>query len=80
MIANGDEPKQATGEASIPDWEKREGKEKTVLKMSVKDYIIPHIRECKSVSDIWMVLKDMYEIRNMNRLMVLKRNIMSIKM
>ena len=49
---NGDEPKPAVGAASVPDWEKREGKAKIVLKMSVKYCIILHIRECKSTSKI----------------------------
>ena len=54
-IANGDEPKPAIGvnpAITIQDWEKRESREKMTLKMLVNYYIIPHIRECKSASDI----------------------------
>ena len=45
-IVNGDElkPTGATG----TDWEKRETKAKVLLRMSVKDNIIPHIRDCKT--------------------------------
>ena len=80
MIANGDEPKPTAGTTSVPDWEKQEGKAKMVLKMSVKDCIIPHIRECKSSNEIWTILKDLYEIRNTNHLLFLKSKILSIKM
>ena len=79
-ITNGDEPKSAAGATSVSDWEKREGKAKTVLKMSVKDCIIPHIRECKLASEIWTVLKDLYEIKNTNCLLFLKSKILFIKM
>jgi len=33
--------------ATFQDWEKMENKAKVLLKLSVKDYIITHIRECK---------------------------------
>ena len=79
-ITNGDEPKPATGSALIPYWEKREGKARMLLKMSVKDCIIPHIRECKTANEIWGILKDLYEIRNSNHILFLKSNILSLKM
>ena len=79
-IVNGDESKPAAGSASIPEWEKRESRARTMLKMSVKDCIILHIREGKSANEIWGILKELYEIRNSNRLMFLKSKIMSLKM
>jgi len=36
-------------------------KAKVILKMSVKDNIIPHIRDCKSAADIWTTIKNLYE-------------------
>ena len=48
--------------------------------MSVKDCIIPHIKEYKSASEIWGILKDLYELRNTNRLLFLKGKILSLKM
>ena len=45
-IVNGDETKP-TGDAGA-NWEKRETKAKVLLRMSVKDNIIPHIRDCKT--------------------------------
>ena len=41
-IVKGDEPKPIAA-AVIPDWDKREMKAKVLLRMSVKDNIIPHI-------------------------------------
>ena len=48
--------------------------------MLVKYCIIPHIREGKSANEIWGILKELYEIRNSNRLLFLKSKIMSLKM
>lgn len=79
-IANGDEKKPTTGSASILDWDKHDCKAGMLLKMSVKDYIIPHIIECKSASEIWGILKDLYEIKNTNNLLFLKSKILSLNM
>eukprot|EP01018_Ginkgo_biloba_P017621 Gb_20614 [translate_table: standard] len=51
------EGKPTTPIASVQDWEKRETKAKVLLRMSVKDTIIPHIRDCKTSTDTWEVLK-----------------------
>lgn len=85
VIASGDElkPTIATGRTTtttIRDWEKRENKEKLLLKLSVKDCIITHVRECKSTNDMWTTLEDLYEIKNTNHLLFPKGNILSIKM
>lgn len=67
-IVIGDEgkPTVANGgmNATIQEWEKRELKAKVLLKLSFKDCIIPHIRDCKTANEIWTTLKDMYEIKN----------------
>ena len=34
--------------ASILDWDKQEMKAKVLLRMSIKENIIPHIRDCKT--------------------------------
>ena len=43
--------------ATVKEWEKRENKVRTMLKMETKDCIIPHIRDCKSTNEIWKNLK-----------------------
>jgi hypothetical protein len=48
--------------------------------MSIKDSIIPHIREAKTFVEIWTTLKDLYETRNTNRIMFLKTKLLGIKM
>ena len=67
-IATGDEVDLTTATSgsntTIQDWEKREMKAKVLLKLSVKDCIIPHIRDCKTTNYIWTILKEMYEIKN----------------
>jgi len=83
-IATGDEVKPTTttggSNTTIQDWEKREMKAKVLLKLSVKDCIIPHIRDCKTTNDIWTILKEMSEIKNTNQTLYLKKKILSIKM
>ena len=45
------------------------------MRMSVKDSIIPHIREAKTSAETWTMLKDLYEISNTNRILFLKNSI-----
>ena len=77
-IVNGDELKP-TG-AARTKWEKRETKAKVLLRMSVKDNIIPHIRDCKTSKETWEVLKDLYETSNSNQILSLKTKLLSMKM
>ena len=48
--------------------EKRELKAKVLLHMSVKDLVIPHIRDITTSSGTWSALKGLYEITNSNRI------------
>jgi hypothetical protein len=48
--------------------------------MSVKDNIIPHIRDAKTSSETWKVLKELYETNNTNHILFLKSKFLSIKM
>eukprot|EP00253_Pinus_taeda_P029456 PITA_29456 len=51
-----------------------------LLKLSVKDCVIPHICDCKTASKILKTLKDLYEVKDTNRLLFLRSKILSIKM
>ena len=66
-IVNGDELKP-TGAAGT-EWEKRETKAKVLLRVSAKDNIIPHIRDCKMSKETWEVLKGLYETTNSNQIL-----------
>jgi hypothetical protein len=66
--------------ATIQDWEKRETKAKVLLRMSVKDSLIPHIRDCTTSTETWTTLKDLYESKNTNRVLSLKSKLLSIRM
>lgn len=57
---------------SILDWDKREMKANVLLRMSVKDIIIHHIRDCKMSKETWDVLKGLYETTNENQILFLK--------
>eukprot|EP00253_Pinus_taeda_P035070 PITA_35070 len=79
LIVLGNE--QRAGNATQEqDWDKRETKAKVILKMSVKDNIIPHIRDCKSAADIWNTIKGLYETQNSNRVLALKGKLFALKM
>ena len=56
---------QAT-DVAIQDWERRENKAKVLLWMTVKENIIPHIRECKTSKETWDSLKILYEMKITN--------------
>jgi hypothetical protein len=83
-IENGDEAKPSVTRGatttSIQDWEKRENKAKVLLRMSVKDSKILHIRDCKTSNDTWTTLKDLYETKNTNQVLFLKSKLLYIKM
>jgi hypothetical protein len=83
-IAKGTEvkPDVAVGATTtqIQDWEKHENKAKVLLRMSVKDSIIPHIREANTSAETWTTLKALYETSNTNRIMFLKTKLLGIKM
>jgi hypothetical protein len=64
----------------IQDWEKREKKAKVLLRMSVKDNIIPHIREATTSTATWTSLKAFYETSNTNHILFLKTKLLGIKM
>jgi hypothetical protein len=66
--------------AQIQDWEKRENKAKVLLRMSVKDSIIPHIRDATTSVATWTALKALYETSNTNRILFLKTKLLGIKM
>lgn len=48
--------------------------------MSVKDNIIPHIRDCKTSKETWDTLKGLYETTNTNRILFLTTKLLSLKM
>jgi len=52
MIVCGQEAKLATPANIVQDWQKRETKANVLLRMFVKDNIIPHIRDCNKSKEI----------------------------
>jgi hypothetical protein len=64
----------------IQDWEKHGNKAKVLLCMSVKDNIIPHIRDSTTSAATWTTLKALYETSNTNLILFLKSKLLGIKM
>lgn len=79
-IVNGSEVKPTAPQVAVQDWEKRECKAKILLRMSVKDSIIPHIRDITTSTATWTAMKGLYEITNTNRILFLKSKLLSIRM
>ena len=48
--------------------------------MSVKDNIVPHIRDSKSAADLWTMIKNLYETQNTNRVLAPKGKLFALKM
>jgi hypothetical protein len=48
--------------------------------MSVKDIVIPHIRDYTTSKETWTTLKDLYDSKNTNRVMYLKSKLISTRM
>ena len=48
--------------------------------MSVKDSIIPHIRDATTSSATWTALKALYETSSTNHILFLKTKLLGIKM
>jgi hypothetical protein len=48
--------------------------------MSVKDSIIPHIRDTNTSAEMWTALKALYETSNKNCILFLKTKLLGIKM
>ena len=78
-IVTGDEPRLVSV-ALLPDWNKRELKEKLTLRMSIKDNIIPYIRNSTTSKATWDTLKGLYQTTDANRVLFLKTKLLSIKM
>jgi len=79
-ISSRDEATPISSIVLVQDWERRETKAKVLLRISMKESIIPHIRECKMSNETWVLLKGLYETTNRNHMMFLKRKLLSIKM
>eukprot|EP00253_Pinus_taeda_P010156 PITA_10156 len=78
-IVTGDELRPNVG-IQEQEWDKRENKVKVLLKMSVKDSIIPHIRDCKTSAEIWTTIKNLYQTQNTSEIMALKSKLFSMRM
>ena len=55
-------------------------KAKVTLRISIKDNIIPHIRNCTTSKATWDTLKGLYQTIDANRVLFLKTKFLSIKM
>ena len=78
-IVIGDESRPVSA-TLLPDWNKWEMKAKLTLRMSIKDNIILHIRNCTTSKETWDTLKGLYQTTNTNWVLFLKTKLFSINM
>jgi hypothetical protein len=60
--------------------EVKEAKAHRLILDGVKDHLIPHLDEKKTVREMWDALKNLYEAKNENRKMALKDKLHNTKM
>ena len=78
-IVKGDE-QNPVDSSSIADWNTQEVQAKVLIRMSVKDNIISHIRNHKTSKDTWEKIKGLYETSYSNRILFFNTKLLSITM
>jgi len=58
-------------------WDGRDVHAHSLIALSVKRTIIPHIRSCKSSKDAWNTLAQLYQVRNEARVAYLRKQLES---
>jgi hypothetical protein len=59
--------------ALLGAWKKGEAKAMSIILDGVKDHIIPHLIGKMFVKDMWTTFKGLYQSKNENRVMVLRK-------
>ena len=54
-------------------WKKIDSKAMLIIMDGVKDHIVPHLSGKKTAAEMWMALESLYQSKNENQKMVLKR-------
>ena len=69
-----------TDQDALNEFEALEARAQRVILNGVKDHLIPHLAEKKTVKDRWDTLNQLFEAKNENRKMTLKDKLHNVKM
>jgi len=78
LLAPAAAPQAPTPEQSR--WDSRDAQALSLIALSVKRSIIPHIRSCRTSQAAWEILEHMYQARNEARVAFLKRELLHLCM
>ena len=70
----------ATDPVALDMNEVKEVKAQRLIMYGIRDHLIPHVVEKKTVYNMWNTLKSLYEAKNENRIMPLKEKLQGTKM
>jgi hypothetical protein len=69
-----------TGAAELVIWKKGEAKAKSLILDGIKDHVVPHLSGKAEAKDMWKALSDLYQNKNENRVMALRKQLRGTKM
>lgn len=61
-------------------WDRRDAQAHSVIALSVKRSILPHIRSCKTSKSAWEVLAKMFQVKNTAKVFFLRNQLSTLKM
>jgi hypothetical protein len=70
----------STNPITLDLYEVKEAKAQRLILDGVKDHLMPHLAEKKTINDMWDALKNLYEAKNENRKIALKNKPHDTKM
>jgi hypothetical protein len=68
------------GATQLVIWKKGEAKEKRLILDGIKDHVVPHLSGKADAKDMWKALSDLYQNKNENRVMDLRKQLRGTKM
>jgi hypothetical protein len=68
------------GAAELVIWKKGEAKAKSMILDGIKDHVVPHLSGKADAKDKWKALSDLYQNKNENKVMALRKQLRGTKM
>jgi hypothetical protein len=68
------------GATELIIWKKGEAKAKSLILDGIKDHVVPHLLGKADAKDMWKALRDLYQNKNENKVMALRKQLRGTKM
>jgi hypothetical protein len=69
-----------TDVAKLVIWKKGEAKAKSLILDGIKDHVVPHLSGKVEAKDMWKALSDLYQNKNENKVIALRKQLHGTKM